>query len=333
MSEFRQNLATKEWVIIATDRAKRPHDHIIKDKAHLPVVERNPTCPFCPGNESMTPPATQIVGTEKDWTVRVFPNKFAAVGGEGDTERSYDGPYRMMPGVGVHEVIAETPRHDLCIASMPPEHVRTLMRVYHESYRRAWQHPKVAHVILFKNHGLRAGTSIEHPHSQLVAVPLVPGTIRDRMVVAMRYYDDRGECPYCRMLEWELQERERVFIESEHFVTFVLFAAFSPFHTWIMPRRHKAGFDSATPAQLDDLAGVLQQTIRRLHHGLGNPDYNLVIRSYPDDLCGNPYLHWYVSVIPRVTTAAGFELGSGIYINGSVPEESAKFLREVKLPG
>jgi UDPglucose--hexose-1-phosphate uridylyltransferase len=333
MSEIRQNLATKEWVIIATERAKRPHDQIQEEKQAPPKPAYSPKCPFCPGNESQTPPATLVVGANHQWRQRVFPNKFCAVSPGATTTRTYEGPYRLMPGVGLHEVIVDTPRHDLSVATMSVEHVKELMHVYQRCFLRATETPKIAYTVVFKNHGVRAGTSLEHPHSQMVAVPLVPGFIRDRVEVAARYYDDHGECPYCKMLSWEIGERERIVFETKHFASFVLFAAYSPFHIWVMPKRHASTFADVRPEELDDLGICLHETVKRIFYGLKDPDFNYVVRSAPMEYRGSHYTHWYVSLMTRLSTPAGFELGSGMYINASIPEESAAFLRDAKIPG
>jgi UDPglucose--hexose-1-phosphate uridylyltransferase len=187
-------------------------------------------------------------------------------------------------------------------------------------------------VIIFKNHGPNAGTSLEHPHSQLIATPIVPPNIRYRVEQAMRFYDDHRECSYCRMLHDELAEGVRIVEETPHFVALITYAALSPFHTWIIPRRHAAAFRDITDEEVQCLAKLLKSLLGRIYVGLQNPDYNFAIRSAPGESKHVRYFHWYLSIVPRVTKMAGFELGSGMFINTALPEKSAAFLREQKPP-
>ncbi|MDQ7780234.1 MAG: galactose-1-phosphate uridylyltransferase [Planctomycetota bacterium] len=332
MPELRQNMATKEWVIIATERAKRPEDFAKGVEPKGPLPEFVETCPFCPGNEGKTPPEiSRIAGGPKGWKVRVIPNKFAALSTEGERAMRFDGVNRSMTGVGIHEVIIESPSHSRNVGLLSDDEARDLYNVYLQRYVAIRDDPRVELVIIFRNHGSAAGTSLEHPHSQVIGVPLVPTHIRSRMEEAMRFFDDVGECVFCRMLADELRAKERLVIETEHFVSFVPYAAASPFHTWVLPRRHMAGFDKVTPAELEDLATHMRDILKKLHIGLNDPSLNYVIRSVPEHWENMPFFHWYVSIVPRLTKAAGFELGSGMYINIALPEASAKFLREVKI--
>jgi UDPglucose--hexose-1-phosphate uridylyltransferase len=329
MPELRHNVLTREWVIIATERAKRPHEFARKGngkRVNPPYVE---TCPFCPGNEHMTPPATLIIPNNGSWKVRVTPNKFAALSYEGERHRSFEGIRRTVAGVGVHEVIVESPDHSKSIALLEDSQVETLIDAYLDRFNFASQDPRVEQVTIFKNHGLAAGTSLEHPHSQMIGCPVITSQIRDRMINALRHFDEFGECIFCRVLEVELRENSRVVMETEHFVTFVQFAALTPFSMLIMPRRHMACFSEISDAEAADLAGILRRTLAKLYYGLMDPDFNYAIRTAPREACGVKYFHWYLSIIPRLTQVAGFELGSGMFINSSLPEENASFLREV----
>jgi len=331
MPELRQNLATKEWVIIATERAKRPEEFkTAKEKRMLPPYK--PECPFCPGNEDRTPGETFRISDEKGWKVRSFPNKFAALSPVGDRVRKIRGVERWLNGVGIHDVIAETPLHNLCIALLPVEDVRLILEVYRRRFQDVSRDPRIELVIIFKNHGEAAGTSLEHPHSQLIGTPVVPTQIRNRLEEAMRYFDDTGDCVYCKMIKEEIDAKERVILETEYFIAFVLYAALSPFHTWILPKRHSPSFVEINDREIEDMAQILKNVLARFYYGLDNPDFNYVIRCAPTGGGANEYFHWYLSIVPRLTKTAGFELGSGMFINISKPEENAKFLREVKVP-
>ncbi len=329
MPELRHNVLTREWVIIATERARRPHEFARKNggkRVNPPYV---PSCPFCPGNEEMTPPATLVIPGNTSWRVRVTPNKFAALSYDGERQRSVHGIRRTVTGVGVHEVIIESPDHSKSTGLLEDSQVETLIDAYLDRFNFASQDPRVEQVTIFKNHGEAAGTSLEHTHSQIIGSPVITSQIRDRMINALHHFDEYGECIFCRVLEVELKEGVRIVMETEHFVTFVQFAALTPFSMLIMPRRHMSCFSEIRDAEAADLAGILRRTLAKLYYGLTDPDFNYSIRTAPREACGVKYFHWYLSIIPRLTKVAGFELGSGMFINTSLPEESASFLRGV----
>ena len=330
MSELRQNMATRDWVVVASARAKRPDDYA-SEKRELTGdrPERDPDCPFCPGNEE---PALEIgrVPETGPWQVRVVRNKYPALTPAGEPVRTAEGVHRCISGVGYHEVVIESPRHNTCLALETPEDVALFLSVFQGRARTLADDARVEHVICFKNHGETAGTSLVHPHAQLVALPVVPHEIRVRAEEARRHFDDNGSCVFCDMLADEVEDGSRVIVESEHFVAFVPFAAPSPFRTWVLPRRHESSFLRATNAELADLAGVLRRVLKKIYVGLSDPDYNYVIRSASVQDQDQDYLHWYVSIIPRVARTAGFELGSGMYINPALPEANADFLRSVR---
>ncbi len=327
MPELRQNMVTKEWVVVASERAKRPEQFKSAEEKE-PVPEYDPKCPFCPGAEDKTPPETCRVEKDGKWLVRSFPNKFAALVPEGETDNVFSGVRRVMNGVGFHEVICETPLHNQHMGQLTEEHLASVISVYLKRFNDIGADPRVEQIIVFKNHGAGAGTSLVHPHSQLIALPVVPAHIRHRVEEAMRYFDDHGRCVVCEMLDMELKEETRITLETECFVSFVPYASFSPFHLWIVPKRHHARFGDLTQEEVPDLARNLKSILLKLYHGLNNPDFNLVVNSAPLD-GGTRYFHWYLSVIPRVSKAAGFELGSGMFINTTLPEENAEYLRNV----
>ncbi len=261
----------------------------------------------------------------------MIPNKFAALAREGDLVRMSVGLKRTISGVGIHEVIVETPDHSTQLALMDDAEVEQVIKAYLDRYFAVLEDPRVEQVTLFKNHGPGAGTSLEHAHSQLVGTPIIPGEVRERLETALHFFDDAGRCIFCSTLEDEREEGTRLVEENEHFVAFVPFAALSPFHQWIYPKRHCASFGSLKDAEAASLARILRRVLRRLHVGLKDPDYNFVIRTAPKESESVRYYHWYVSVVPRLTKLAGFELGSGMFINVALPEESAQFLRGLEV--
>lgn len=332
MPELRQNSFTKEWVIIATERAKRPEDMVVHRPAKS-VDSYVANCPFCPGNEDKTPPELLRVPETNGhkWQVRVVPNKFAALSRDATPERTIHRSRRTVNGFGMHDVIIETPDHSQALAVMSDTQVADVLRVYKARYSQLSLDSRIAHVTIFKNHGLDAGTSLEHPHSQLVATPVISLQVRQRFQEALRHFDDFGECMFCQAIEEELEEGKRIVMATDHFVAFELFASPTPFCTHIYPRRHMASFGDISAAEIADLGRVLRAVLAKLYHGLANPDFNYTIRTSPAELIGARYFHWYLSVIPRLTRVAGFELGSGMFINTVLPEAAAEFLRNVKV--
>ena len=333
MPELRQNLATKEWVVIATERAKRPHDFI--DTTRRPTIEseppHDPECPFCPGNEDPAQ-AIEQQPPDGDWRIRVVRNKYPALAQEGELARTFKGVHRQLTGVGYHEVVIEHPQHNITWALMSPDDIKQVLQTYHRRGWRIREDSRMEQIIYFKNHGSRSGASLKHPVSQLIALPVVPYHIRHRIEEARRYCDDNGECVFCAMIRDELSQDERIIVANDHYVAFVLYAALSPFHLWILPREHSVSYLYTQSDQLEALAEILHDILRRLFYGLNDPSFNLIIHSAPLKEISNNYLHWHISVVPRVSRSAGFELGSGMFINPAAPEESAAYLRDVKMP-
>jgi UDPglucose--hexose-1-phosphate uridylyltransferase len=325
-------MVTKEWVIISDERAKRPDDYIESHKRNTTETQPfyDPSCPFCPGNEELDLEVERMP-SEGEWQTRVVYNRYPALSNEGELTRTFDGVYRRISGIGHHEVVVESPRHNTTLPLMKPEMIKLVLETF---YSRGWsirKDSRIEQVIYFKNHGERAGASLKHPHSQIIGLPVVPNSIRRRIDEARRYFDDTGDCAYCTMMQNELQNQERLVAVSDRFVAFVLYAAPSPFHIWIIPRKHSVSFLYSQSDELGDLARLLRDVLRRLYLGLRDPAYNLIIRTAPVKEISNDYLHWYITIVPRLSQTAGFELGSGIFINPSIPEESATFLREVKI--
>ena len=329
MPELRQNLATKEWVIIATERARRPEE--FKAAASGLAVappERDDTCPFCPGNEETDLHVMQLP-EQGPWRVRVVRNKYPALVADGERVRRVDGVHQQISGVGHHEVLVSSPRHDTCNALESAEQVCLLLEAFRRRGLALCQDPRVEHVIYFENHGERAGASLLHPHAQLLALPVVPYNVRIRAEEARRHFETTGRCAFCEMVEDEIRAEHRIVAETDGFAAFIPYAAFSPFHLWILPRHHESSFLMTTAAQMAELGAVLQTVLRKLHIGLNDPDYNYVIRSAPLREDRREHLHWYLAIIPHVSRSAGFELGTGMFINTALPEASAEFLRNV----
>ena len=337
MSVIRQDPTTKEWVIIAAERMRRPHEY--NQKARIrPQSAESGSCPFCPGHEASTPEEVfRIAGLQgTGWTVRVTSNKFPALGPTGRLERREEGLlFRELDGVGAHEVIIETPEHERQLPVMTDREVADVLTAYQRRYQALKQDPRLKYLILFKNHGEAAGTSLAHSHSQLVATPVPPMTLRRKYEVAIAHYDDTGRCLYCDVAEEERKAKSRMVFETDQFLVFHPFASRVSFETWIMPKRHQPSFGQVSEEDLRELAHVLRRTLRALYDRLGDPDFNYIIHSAPAEDENKDYYLWHIQILPRLTTIAGFELGSGIYISMMLPEQSAATMREYDraLPG
>ncbi|MDD5382350.1 MAG: galactose-1-phosphate uridylyltransferase, partial [Candidatus Margulisbacteria bacterium] len=271
-------------------------------------------------------------GTAPDspgWWIRILPNKYSALVPQGNLERiKCEDFFTYMDGVGEHEVIVESPDHHQTIANMQQKQAEELFLAYRERCITLSKDPRFEMVILFKNHGITAGTSLLHPHSQIIAIPVTPLHIRNRIEAAMHYFDDNGRCVYCDMIKKEKLVCDRVVIETENFISFEPFASRSPFETWVLPKKHNSSFEDISPESAKELAFITRSTLAKIYKSLNNPDYNLVFRSAPIHEKNVEYYHWHIQILPRVSAVAGFELGSGVYINTVIPESAAKFLRE-----
>ncbi len=330
MPQLRQNIVTKEWVIIATERAKRPDqlkEDRLTERASLPEHDEN--CPFCTKDVEKPPMVLPAACGE----VLVVPNKYPALG-HGDEWPPFEGTtvFPSMEAVGRHEVIIETPVHNLTLATMQPGQVECIVNAYLNRYETLLSLPMIESAIIFRNHGSRAGASLIHPHSQAIGLPIIPRDIMTRITESIRYHVDHRECVFCRLIADELDGRHRIVTENEDFVAFIPFAAYSPFHLWIFPKKHESDFRKITPGGISHLSAIIRDVMRRLYYGLNDPDYNLILRSAPKGYTESAFFHWYVTLVPRLTRTAGFELGSGMFINPSIPEENAEYLRSINLP-
>ena len=323
MPELRQDPVTRDWVIVNPERSLRPHTG---DQAGATP------CPFCPGNEHLTPdPLDQIAGPDGRWLVRSVPNRYPVLAPDADggpVRTTVPPGWRRISGYGRHEVIVETPDHSAQLGLMPVGQARRVLEMYARRSRSlAAEDGELRQIVLFRNHGVRAGTSLAHPHSQIIGTPAVSPETRRRVMDEIAYFDEAGRCGLCHVLECERAAATRVVFETAHFATIAPYASRNPYHLQIVPVRHCATFTDATPAELDDLAGHLTRVLGALHRRLGDPHYNLVVSTPPLDLVHRAASHWFIEILPRLTTPAGFELGSRIVVNVQPPERAAAELR------
>jgi UDPglucose--hexose-1-phosphate uridylyltransferase len=315
-------------VIIATERSKRPDEF----NSHREKPQKDKLCPFCPGNEDKTPPeilAYRKPGTLPDqpgWRLRVVSNKFPALRIEGQLGRRGEGMFDKMQGIGAHEVIIETPEHDKRISDLKQSQIEEILWVYRDRILDLKKDPRFKYILIFKNQGRAAGASLSHSHSQLIATPIVPKRVIEELNGASEYYEYKERCVFCDIVFQELKDRVRVINENEDFVAIEPFASRFPFETWIIPKIHEAHFEEATKHEYSQLARIIKETMGRLKEVLQVPPYNYVVHTAPylDDY--SKEYHWHIEIMPKLTRVAGFEWGTGFYINPMPPEQATRYL-------
>jgi UDPglucose--hexose-1-phosphate uridylyltransferase len=325
VSELRRDPVVERWVIIATERARRPMDF-----APEVARPRGPNaCPFCPGREEMTPPELYRVpaGPDVPWRVRVVPNRFPALHVEGEASASGEGIYDRMDGIGAHEVVVETPEHATGLGTMPEAHVGQVLLAYRERLRALKQDRRFEYVLVFKNHGAAAGASLEHPHSQIVATPILPELVVEERAGAARYFRLKERCVWCDIVQQERRDGARLVLEQDGFLAVAPFAPRFPFETWILPATHESSFEVLADAEVAGLARVLRELVARLGRLFEDPPYNLVLHTAPLRETAPEHFHWHLELMPKLTRLAGFELGTGFFMNPTPPEDAARFLR------
>jgi len=343
MSEFRHDPVQKRWVIVAVERSRRPSDFKIAKKPKGAAS----FCPFCYGNEDKTPPEIMAIrgsDTKKDspgWEIRVIPNKFPALAIEGDIGRRGLGIFDVMNGVGAHEVIVETPDHNMHMGDMELHHLTNIVRMYRERITDLYRDGRLRYVLIFKNHGEVAGASLAHPHTQLIATPITPRTIATELDSSREHFLSKERCLFCDIINQEIALKDRIVEATEDFIVLAPFASRFPFEMWILPRSHQHDFTLASDELLESFAKVLRNTLFKLKISLDDPPFNFILHTAPNALHrpGKPNYwstlehdyHWHLEIIPRLTKVAGFEWGTGFYINPTPPEVAAEYMRDVPL--
>jgi UDPglucose--hexose-1-phosphate uridylyltransferase len=332
MPELRKDPVVDRWIIVAPERADRPNALV----RALPDQDDSASCPFCPGHEAMTPPEllahreTPGRPNGPGWTMRVVPNKFPALRTEERMARSSGGLYEAMAGVGAHEVIIETPEHRRQLPQQSPEQVEQLLRAAQDRIVDLSRDLRLRSVLFFKNSGAAAGASLSHPHSQLVALPLVPTELEQELSGARAHFEEKRRCIFCDVIAQEARERSRVVLETDGFIALSPFASRGPFELLVLPREHRSVFEQSSAAELRNLANALRLSLRKLDLALGKPAYNFYLHSLPLREPPSDWYHWHLEVRPVLALAAGFEWGTGLFINPTPPEEAAAFLRQTE---
>jgi len=332
MPDLRKDPIVGRWVIVAKSRARRPHDFDTS-----PVRRPTAFCPFCEGQEDKTPPeilAYRRPGTAPNtpgWRVRVVPNKFPALEIEGDLNKRGEGIYDMMRGVGAHEVIIESPRHLISTSELSEPELQEVLWAYRDRLMDLKRDRRLVYGMVFKNVGAAAGASLEHTHSQLIVTPIVPINVWEEMTGSLEFFNYRGRCVYCDMIQQELATEKRLVHDTPTFIAFCPFASRFPFETWILPKNHGSHFENIQAGAVEDLASILRIVMLKIEAALDRPAYNYILHTAPFDTHELPHYHWHIEIMPSLTRPAGFEWGTGFYINPVPPEEAARFLREVEI--
>ena len=335
-SELRFDLVSKDWVLIATGRAKRPE---MFKKEHQKPQEVSPDkCPFCQIDTQERPTLIWKDGKElphkngnipKDWSVISFPNKYPAFFPSDSLNERADGPYQMMDGVGFHEVIV-THDHNKQWAQFSVKEIKDVIDVYQERYLELMNEKFVNYISIFHNNGPEAGASVAHPHSQLIAIPLIDPDLQSSINGSRRYFEAQQKCVHCAMLEWDREDGRRIVFENDEFVVLVPFASRVAFETRIYPKEHHAYFERIDDGQKEYFAEALKVALEKLYKGLNDPPFNFFIHTAPCDGKDYGHYHWHLEIFPKTAIWAGFELGAGIEISTIEPEKAAEYLRMQK---
>ncbi len=330
MPELRKDPIIDRWVIISTERGKRPV-FISEEKG----PSKASVCPLCPGNEAMTPSEVYALrphgspANSRNWTLRVVPNKFPALRIEGSLDKQGLGLYDRMNGVGAHEVIIETPHHDEALSTMSVHGIQAVLQAYRERILDLEKDKRFRFVMVFKNQGSVAGASIDHSHSQLIALPIVPRRVSEEINGGLAFYKYKERCIFCDIIAQEKYENVRVVFENDACIVLSPYASRFPFETWLLPKTHESSFASERRAdQYWSVAEALSVVLKRYNSVLNSPPYNYMVHTAPFGNGEIPHYHWHIEIIPRLTKMAGFEWGTGFYINPTPPEEATTFLRE-----
>ena len=323
--ELRRDPITERWVIISTDRLGRPNEIVADNETQSPA-----NCPFCAGNERLTPPPTYVEPPTGPWRVRVVPNTFPAVRGDGTFAPPTTGWEIAGAASGVHEILVPCGQHERSMACLPVEHFAATLRAFRERMRVISRQRPELYTQVFSNYKAAAGASMEHAHSHLIALPIVPETVRRELAASEQYFRQNRRCIFCDLIERERREGKRIVFETERFVVLAPFASRFPCETWLLPRKHGSHFERLMDDDLTELAEVFRRVLRQLYVGLADPPCNFLIHTAPAASPDLAEYHWHIETFPRLTGIAGFECGTGMNINPVPPEQAAPYLRGIE---
>ncbi len=326
MSEIRKDPIVNRWIITLDDRYFAPSS-VSSMPLNLPENDKN--CPFCPSNESKTGKLIYELKNINLWKIRVIPNNKPYLTVEKQLKKQGKGIFDVISGTGANEVIIESPLHNLDIDKMDISSISDIINTYVERTLDLRKDIRFEYIIIFKNRGPDAGGNIFHPYSQLIALPVIPKRISEEIESSSRYYEIKNRCVFCDVIDNELSFNERVVRETEHYVIIAPFASRVPFELWILPKFHSSHFFNITKEQIYGLSVVLKDAIYRLNKSLNYPSYNYMIHTAPVKSDELQYYHWHIEIMPRIKRTEGFEWGTGFYINPTLPEEVAEYLKKI----
>ena len=329
MHELRKDPLIGRWVAVLRE-SSLPSEYVITAENTAETV-----CPLCPGREGETPPEITAVREDGKWLVRVIPNFRPIFQIEGDLGRRGVGMYDKMNSIGANEIVIETPDHNKPPEDMGVEQILRVMTIYRDRLSDLEKDARLRYVFIYKNHGKEAGAIFSHPHSQVVATPIIPKRIKEELDGAKQYYSYKERCIFCDMMREEMRMGDRVIYETRDFIAFCPFAPKFPFEFWILPKRHSCAYQEISGSEAEDLSIMMMTMIKKLRRVLTNPPYNFVIHTAPNRIPRKNHwhtlgedFHWHIEVMPRLRRMSGFEWGSGFYVLTTSPEEGAKYLRE-----
>lgn len=331
MPELRQDPISKHWVVIATERAARPDSFRAQE---VDKEDKNVVCPFCYGNEGLTPPETYAIRTRNNepdtsgWKIRVVPNKFPAFA-TCKLKLDSNKIYTCQTAKGAHEVVVSSPDHFKDFPSLPRKQIELIIKTFISRSGTIAKDKEIKYVLIIHNHGKKAGASLSHPHSQLFATPVVPPIVEDELERTKAYFQKNKKCVFCQIVKEERRAKTRIVVENSKFIAFCPYASRLPFETWITPKKHQASFQNLNETEIRDFAEILKKLLSKLRRKLGDVSYNFYIHTSPSEKYSNSY-HWHLELFPKLTIPAGFEMGTGIMINICPPEDAARLLRGTK---
>ncbi len=333
MSELRRDPIVGRWVIVNLDNPKTPQDFQIGSHNYSDSTN----CPFCYGNEYMTPPEIDSIRHDKTlankpgWHVRVIPNKFPALQIEGDIDRRGLGIFDLSNGIGAHEVIIETPYHTKDLSDLELHEIEDVLKMYSMRSKDLEKDKRFKYIMIFKNFGSSAGATIDHNHSQLIALPMIPKNVLEELNGAKEYYEYRDRCIFCDIIRQELEEKDRILSQNKNFISFCPFVSRSSFEVWITPKTHQTSYCDINKDEITDLAKIFKDALTRIKKVLNEPPYNFIIHTSPINGEDRPGYHWHIEIMPRLSRLAGFEWGTGFYVVSTPPEVAIKYLKEAQI--
>ena len=323
-SELRMDLVSNDWVIIATDRSHRPKT--FSENSKKKKINSKKNCPFC-NKENIKEKIARRDKEDGSWFVISIPNKYPALLASNELKERKQGPNRIMDGVGYHEVVI-TSDHERQMAQFTPKEMEMVVDLYQSRYLDLIDKKFIKYVSIFHNHGKKAGASVVHPHSQIMAIPIIDPDLRGSLEGAESFYRSQGKCVYCKMIEWDIKNKQRIIYENEKFVVLCPFASQVAFETRIYPKEHQPHFEKMTENDKIFFADALQKALNKIYKALNNPPYNFYIHTAPSSEESHDNYHWHLNILPKTSNWAGFELGAGIEISSIEPEKAAEFLRK-----